>query len=702
MKRFNLPILLAVLTLFSWVPARADTIFSELDTMTVLDNYGLPGDTVDVVVNMANPSFAIEGISHRIVYNESILEVDTVFCLDRGCNLEAFTADFSEPGVIRVLAVTWVSNLIPRGSGPAMNLTFVVRQSAIPGSSTSIEFENETLYDNSWTDSLGNNLIVPQLVPGNFSILGGGINMPPVISHIGSQSVAEGQLLQFVVVAHDPDADPLSLTARNLPPNATFPPVQGDSLVSSTFSFTPDFTQGPDTFLVTFSVSDDHNNVTELSVQIVVFDQPNDRITIVSDQGGIPGATDRAVNVRLYNTSAIYGAQFEILYDPFVIDVPEVNSTQRCINMWFNSNEPEPGRIIVVIFSVGIDSIAAGQGPITELVVDVNDDTTFGPTDIVFSSALEVIDSIGTSKELDSEDGYFTVDRFGDGNLDGFVNVGDCLSIVAYIIGVQSYTQRQMEAADFNGNGFVDIGDLQDIVNFILEIILLPQGFPEGPPVVVELLRTDPPSGDFISVPINMELPVEASAVQFEIGYNSDNLNCTDLVLGEMASEMAIDYNVTDEAIKCVIYNLGGDVFGPATGELAELEFELTGSGFDPVSDIYISDFAIVSPSADFMPVEIKGQLPERFILNQNYPNPFNAATNIGFNLPEPGQVKLQVYDLLGRSVVTLHDGFLQAGSHTVVWDGRSASGSDLASGVYFYRLQAGSFDKTKKMLLIK
>ena len=702
MNKLVFPILITLMAITFWSGAKAETIFSDVDTMSVADAYGLPGDTVEVSVIMSNTR-TIEAIFHRIVYDSTLLEIDTIYCVDRGCNPQYFDSDYSNPGVVRFLAWSIDPYYIFAGIGPVVNISFIVSESATPGEVTTIEFENEqNIGDNSWSDSLGANLIIPQLIPGNFSILGGGINMPPVIGYIGSQSVAEGQLLQFNVIAHDPDADPLTITARDLPPNATFPAAQGDSLVSSTFRFTPDFTQGPDTFLVTFSVSDDHNNVTELPVQIIVFDQPNDRIVISSDQGGIPGATDRAVNVLLQNTGAIYGAQFEILYDPLVIDIPEVNSTYRCTNMWFNSNQPEPGRIIVLIFSVGIDSIAAGQGPITELIVDVNDDTTFGPTDIVFQYATEVIDSVGTSKDLDAEGGYFTIDRFGDGNLDGVVNVGDCLSIVAYIIGVHSYDQRQMEAADFNGNGFVDIGDLQDIVNFILEIIGLPQGSPEGPPVVVELLATGTPSGGFISVPLNVELPVEASAVQFEIRYNSDNLNCTGLVLGEMASDMAIDYNVTDEVIKCVIYNLGGGDFGPASGELAELEFELTGSGFDPASDISISDFAIVNPSADFMQVEIKGQLPERFTLNQNYPNPFNAATNISFNLPEGGQVKLQVYDLLGRSVVTLQDGFLQAGSHTMVWDGRSAAGFDLASGVYFYRLQAGSFDKTKKMLLIK
>ncbi|UCC78864.1 MAG: T9SS type A sorting domain-containing protein [Candidatus Zixiibacteriota bacterium] len=701
MKKTIFPILTILMVLLFWSSGKSDTIYSDDDTMKIADAYGLPGDAVDVSMIMSN-TIPIEGIQHRIVFDETLLELDTIFCVDRGCNLEAFNDTLLNPGVIWIVAVTWESTLIPPGIGEVINIRFNVRQSATPGTVTSVEFEDEALFINAWSDSLGANLIIPQLIPGNFSILGGGINVPPVIGYIGSQSVAEGQLLQFNVTAYDPDADPLTLTASGLPPNATFPPAQGDSLVSSTFSFTPDFTQGPDTFIVTFSVSDDHNNITELLVQIVVFDQPNDLISVTSDQGGIPGASGRPVDVVLHNTRPIYGAQYEISYDPTVIDVPEVYSTQRCINMWFNYNEPEPGRIIVVIFGVGLDSIAAGQGPITELVVDVGNDTTFGPSDIVFLSAIEAIDSIGTAKVLDTEDGYFTVDRYGDANLDGTVNVGDCLSIVAHIIGVHSYNQRQREAADYNGNGFVDIGDLQDIVNFILEIFVVPQGTPEGPPVVVELLDTGPHSGDRLSVPLSMELPTEASAVQFEIQYNSDNLNCTDLVPGEMASGMALDYNVTDAAIRCVIYNLGGGNFGPASGELVELEFELTGVNFDAASDISISEFTVVNPSADFMPVEIKGRLPDNFVLGQNYPNPFNAGTNIVFNLPRSGQINLQIYDLLGRSVVTLHDGFMQAGSHTVFWDGRSAAGNDLATGVYFYRLQADDFDKTKKMLLIK
>jgi hypothetical protein len=95
-------------------------------------------------------------------------------------------------------------------------------------------------------------------------------------------------------------------------------------------------------------------------------------------------------------------------------------------------------------------------------------------------------------------------------------------------------------------------------------------------------------------------------------------------------------------------------------------------------------------------------QLPTNFILYQNYPNPFNPTTSISYQLPVSGNIKLKVYDILGREVATLVDAFKQAGNYKVTFNG-----SQLSSGVYLYRLtavgnQAGSYSTVKKMILIK
>jgi photosystem II stability/assembly factor-like uncharacterized protein len=90
-------------------------------------------------------------------------------------------------------------------------------------------------------------------------------------------------------------------------------------------------------------------------------------------------------------------------------------------------------------------------------------------------------------------------------------------------------------------------------------------------------------------------------------------------------------------------------------------------------------------------------QISNNFKLFQNYPNPFNPTTNIQYDLPKNVFVSIKIYDLLGREIKTLVNEYKNAGSYIV-----SFNGSELASGVYFYRIQAGSFVQVKKMLMIK
>jgi hypothetical protein len=90
-------------------------------------------------------------------------------------------------------------------------------------------------------------------------------------------------------------------------------------------------------------------------------------------------------------------------------------------------------------------------------------------------------------------------------------------------------------------------------------------------------------------------------------------------------------------------------------------------------------------------------QVPRHFVLAQNYPNPFNAATAISYVVPVPSNVKLEVYNLLGERVATLVEGKQQPTDGSVTWD---ASG--FSSGLYFYRLTAGEFSQTRRMILVK
>jgi hypothetical protein len=94
--------------------------------------------------------------------------------------------------------------------------------------------------------------------------------------------------------------------------------------------------------------------------------------------------------------------------------------------------------------------------------------------------------------------------------------------------------------------------------------------------------------------------------------------------------------------------------------------------------------------------------IPTEFALQQNYPNPFNPETKIEYQLPTPGNVRLTIYTVLGQEVKRLVDRSQAAAYHTVVWDGRDNAGAPMPSGIYFYRIESGSFTAIKKMLLMK
>jgi cytochrome c peroxidase len=94
--------------------------------------------------------------------------------------------------------------------------------------------------------------------------------------------------------------------------------------------------------------------------------------------------------------------------------------------------------------------------------------------------------------------------------------------------------------------------------------------------------------------------------------------------------------------------------------------------------------------------------LPASFTLEQSYPNPFNLETTISFSLSKRSYVDLSIYNILGEKVKTLVNGNLDAGNHTITWDGKNESGSVVASGIYFYKLNAGDNVTIKKMSLLK
>jgi hypothetical protein len=146
--------------------------------------------------------------------------------------------------------------------------------------------------------------------------------------------------------------------------------------------------------------------------------------------------------------------------------------------------------------------------------------------------------------------------------------------------------------------------------------------------------------------------------------------------------------------------DLNSNPFGTPWPHTINGTFSATG---EQASGTWSASVAGVACSGSWGPVgpatsvEDESGLPKQFALEQNYPNPFNPSTTIKYELPKSSEIRLSVFDILGREVPVLVNERREAGVHEVKFDG-----SSFASGVYFYRLQAGDFVSTKRMLILK
>ncbi len=161
-------------------------------------------------------------------------------------------------------------------------------------------------------------------------------------------------------------------------------------------------------------------------------------------------------------------------------------------------------------------------------------------------------------------------------------------------------------------------------------------------------------------------------------------------------------------------YNMGDDC-DPWPGSVDRMAFDSMSS---PSSNSYTAGATMVGvKNINVTPEGIRADLmvrrsskrdpvfaksPEWSFWSQNYPNPFNPSTTIQYSLPEPCHVIVEIFDLLGRRVRTLVDQEQLTGPYTVTWDGTDGSGTPVATGVYLYKLRAGDYVQSKKMLLLK
>jgi hypothetical protein len=233
--------------------------------------------------------------------------------------------------------------------------------------------------------------------------------------------------------------------------------------------------------------------------------------------------------------------------------------------------------------------------------------------------------------------------RSGDVDGNGRIDFRDAFLVFLLVQNMTDslkFTPAQRLAADFNGNGKV-LGDLDDFLLILRAATYIPSRDPNRP---------------------DKEKAAAASPVLSAAGDNIWRITFTD--------GSSVRLSLTDGA---VLENLG-----PEAEKL----------------------LALVTVQAECGPYQ--ASLPKEKFLTQNFPNPFNPSTTIAFTMQCPARARIEIFNVQGRKICSLYDGFCSAGTHHVLWAGTDNEGRKLSSGVYFYRLQTEDISITRKMLLLK
>ncbi|MBI5265672.1 MAG: T9SS type A sorting domain-containing protein, partial [candidate division Zixibacteria bacterium] len=268
-----------------------------------------------------------------------------------------------------------------------------------------------------------------------------------------------------------------------------------------------------------------------------------------------------------------------------------------------------------------------------------------------------------------------SIDARGDINLNGQAyEIADAVMFSNYFIkGLSAFVphiEGSTAASDINADGIsLSVADLVYLIRVVV--------------------------GDAREYPKPIYPSVEVSTDRGAINVTGAELGAVFMVLkGNVAPLLATDakmeYGFDGTNTRVLVHVPFG---GEAQGQIIK--------GFS--GDIIYTDAELVSiEMADKFGYAVGQSIPTDFALLQNYPNPFNPTTSVSFDLPAVSDVKLEVFDLLGRHVATLASESMPAGRHVVEWNGKDSKGQTVASGVYLYRLDAGSYHSTRKMVLLK
>ncbi len=694
-----------------------DTIFD-----TTFDGTGNVIDIDTIREAISTPRFPVT--------TRGALIVDTAYVPGSDPVINSFTALPSSVGPGQSVTLTWTTSnadsvRISRGT------TLLGRFNA-SGSTTNLPPQVDGSYVYSLTAYGAGGLTATQNQTVTYSSGGGGTGSAPNITFNpsgGVYTVEQGQALSFTATATDPDGKQVTLTASNLPNNASFAPNPATGLptATGTFSWVPDFNQSG-VFSITFTAVDGDSQQRVVSVTINVTELQFDRLFSTSAEdlapvGGLRGTGGIYFPINLVTQQPnVYGVQYDMSYPPSQIKIDSFVPSGR-IPDWviYDNVGTTPGQVRVVTFGLANEPVVTDTTTAilwTVMTID-SSNTPWVEIPITLSNGRESVnpDPNFGSLELVTESGLVEVDSLGDINLDQRIDVADAVSCVGNIIGDFTFTPRQYATGNIIIDASINVFDLVGIINSIygIPVDISPAPINSDQPAVIALEHDPLMAGSSGLISVASELPEMVAGVQLELAYDPAAVSLGIPMLTDDDANFVIRYKDHGQRMTVLLYHMAPfketELLQAGAAELVRIPV-IAKQNIEPgdKTKIRMNKALLANPNAASIPVSGMGpELPFDFSLAQNYPNPFNPTTTISFTVGTgttggvgPRKVSLEIFNVLGQRVSMLVNDKLTPGTYNVVWDATTDSGQRVATGIYLYRLRVDDESAAKKMLFLK
>lgn len=290
-----------------------------------------------------------------------------------------------------------------------------------------------------------------------------------------------------------------------------------------------------------------------------------------------------------------------------------------------------------------------------------------------------------------------SIDLRGDINLNDVANeIADVVLFTNYFIwgiGVFNINQEgQIAATDVNADGqTLTVGDLVYLIRILTgDALPINKLSPYAESIDISTDRSD---GQY---EVRSSSSAEVGAGYLVFDYNPDKVTPGTPVISSDASNMTVSYSVQNGTMKVLIYSASKQGIGAGDRVLVSIPTDGDGE-----IELVHSEFADYHSNQLMVNMKSEVTRPEGFRLTQNYPNPFNPETEFELYLPKPSDWEVQIFNVQGQIVKTL-SGYADGGMVSVRWNATDDNDRKVASGIYFYRAQAGDYSETKKMVLLK